>query len=193
MRGRFPEQQAPLHNGDFFMAIESVNDRALLKLLVTVHNASVDESAIAQNTVHYDISSRRVGPSDNPSSTPWEVEAANASNLATALTLAADVKLILGYHFRDALAHAEETIPTWTAPDPTDEATLVTWCAELKVKYNGHLENTDAHQKTDITNAIAATTPANLAECITLLNEAKTDLNAHILDAPLTPKIKDLA
>ena len=173
------------------MAIEIFSDgRAASAVVIAQHNAVIDEIARLKDTVHYDVSSERRGSYDAPTSAPWEVTAPNATNLATAITLAADIKLIAGYHLRDALAHADPTPLAFTAPDPTDEASLVAWCTELKTDYNGHLEDTDAHQKTDVTNAISASTPTNTAECVTLLNEAKADLNAHILDAPIAKKIK---
>lgn len=174
------------------MAIEVMGNDVSLKVLIAQHNAAVDEIARLKDTVHYDVSARRGGAADNPRAVPYEVTAPDATNLATAITLALNIKQQAGYHWRNAFAHVDGSVLTFTAPDPTNEGTLVTWCIELKAKYNGHLEDTDQHQKTDVTNAIAASTPTNTAECVTLLNEAKADLNAHILDAPLAAKINSI-
>jgi len=176
------------------MAVQCViGGDVLIKLLLREHNNAVQAIAELESRVHADRSSESAGARDLPSSTALEVTAPNATNLATAITLALDLKRVAFAHFRDDLAHKEAGEFDLGVVDPTNEASLVAWCTAYKVEHNGHLEDTDKHLIADVTNAIAASTPTDLAECITLLNEAKTDLNAHILDAPTGPqKIRDL-
>lgn len=58
---------------------------------------------------------------------------------------------------------------------------------DLKAKYNAHLTQSGVHPNNDATNSTSASNATNGASLYTLLNELKTDFNAHLADGMSTP------
>lgn len=86
-----------------------------------------------------------------------------------------------------AYPHKAGTTPTLvTAPNASDLATLKTLCQDICLRVQAHDDDTNIHPTADTGNlAVAAWAstpglPADLAECIAILNEVKSDWNTHV-------------
>lgn len=133
-------------------------------------------SAVAHNAV------TAVQGSDpyNPSATNIAAASANASDLATSITLGNEIRGLWLLHLADAVAHkAADGTNTLAAPVATDLATGITLANEIKADYNLHRASTTFHNVADGTNVIAAADATDQGSLNTLLNELKTDMNAH--------------
>lgn len=131
----------------------------------------------AGSSVHNDIteSARRVSSAD-------------ASDLATSLTLVNEIRTKYELHrvdYGDGLAHlAADSTNTISSPVATDLATAQTLANELKSDYNAHRSQSGVHHNNDAGNAITSTNASDQSSLNTLLNELKTDFNAHMIAAP---------
>lgn len=124
------------------------------------------------------------------------IGSANASDLATSLTLVNEIAALFyglaaapgSYpgHANDALAHkVADTTNTRAAAYPaTDLATAITLANEIKADYEAHRASTTFHYTADATNTIAAANATDQSSLNTLANELKTDINAHMASAP---------
>lgn len=119
-----------------------------------------------------------------PTVTRLRVLSANASDLATSVTLVNEVKLVLNQHFPDLVAHDTVASAAIATADATDLATGITLANAMKAAYNTHLSAANVHFTNDGTNTTAATNASDQATLNTLLNEMKTDINAHLASAP---------
>jgi hypothetical protein len=112
------------------------------------------------------------------------ITAANASDLATSLTLVNQIKSVYGTHVADAVAHeVADSTNVIAAPEATSLATAITLANELKADYNTHRASTTFHVNADSTNAVASANATDQTSLNTLLNEMKTDINAHLAGA----------
>lgn len=122
------------------------------------------------------------------------ITAANASDLATSLTL---VNAIANWlygpgagsawpgHLNDTCAHkVADTTNTRSAPLATDLATAQTLANEIKTDYEAHRASATYHYTADATNTIVAANATDQSSLNTLLNELKTDINTHAASAP---------
>ena len=124
------------------------------------------------------------------------VSAANASDLATSLTLANAIKRVYELHLESAsgleggvLAHKEaDAAPALTTA--TDLATAITLANAIKADYNTHRASTTYHYNADATNVVTSADATDQTSLNTLLNEIKTDLNAHMASAPSAPSLR---
>jgi len=141
------------------------------------------------------VAVKRVGAGATFHFDPGEksVASANATDLATALTLVNELRDVYEGtgaetwpgHRRDALVHtAADTTNATAAPKAADLATAITLANELKADFNAHRSQAGVHPNNDGTNAVAAADATDLASLLTLLNEIKADLNAHLASAP---------
>jgi hypothetical protein len=113
------------------------------------------------------------------------VTAANASSLATSLTLLKEILSVYAFHLADTVAHkVADTTNVVTSPAPTDLTTAITAANELKGDYNAHIASTTFHYNADATNTIAAANASDQSTLNTLLNEIKADFNAHMASGP---------
>lgn len=164
---------------------------ALLYALIAQHNAKQEASVSA--FFHADTT-QVTSASDyrNPTVTALAVTAANATDLATSLTLVNQEKLILNIHFQDPRAHNSAVTAVVATANATDLATANTLANALKTAYNtgGHINASNVHFNNDATNTIAAAAATDQTTLNTLLNELKTDVNAHIISAPLGAMIQ---
>lgn len=111
------------------------------------------------------------------------ITAANASDLATSLTLAEQIRGVYNAHLDSDAAHKiKDPKPTLTAA--TTLATAITLANAIKSDYNTHRASTTYHANADATNVITSPDATDQSSLNTLLNELKTDLNAHIASGP---------
>lgn len=119
------------------------------------------------------------------------VTAANASSLATSLTLLKECLAVYAFHLADTVAHkVADVTNVVTAASPTDLATAITAANELKADYNLHIASTTYHYSADATNAIAAANATDQSSLNTLLNEFKIDFNAHMASGPAAASMR---
>ncbi len=120
----------------------------------------------------------------NPSTTRLSISSANASSLATSLTLVTELKLKVNTHFADTIAHDTAVSAAITTAAATDLATGITLGNAIKAAYNTHLSAASVHFTNDATNTISAADATDQTSLNTLLNEIKGDLNLHMASAP---------
>ncbi len=156
---------------------------AVLYALVKAFNA--ERNAGISTEVHYDKSGKTVsGDPRDPTQADLTVTAANASDLATLLTLSNDVYAVYTQHIADTHVHdVADTSNPIAAPLATDLTTAEALLNELKTDYNLHRSETGVHPNDDAGNAITSADATDQSSAETLANELKTDLNAHMADA----------
>lgn len=117
-----------------------------------------------------------------PTGATLQVVKANASSLATSIALVNEIKAVCNVHFRDKSAHSSVFTALITTPDAIDLATGITLGNAIKAAYNtgGHINTASIHFNADATNTISAANATDQTSLNTLLNELKTDINAHI-------------
>ena len=123
------------------------------------------------------------------------ITAANATNLATAILLANDTKLVYNnhdndvgpiYHFLAGPLH-QVTAPDVTAVLPEDQLPeLITLCLDLQTEYAAHIGDTGSVLLATMhygasNNTLDGTTPADLLTCIAFLNDLKAKYERHRL------------
>lgn len=158
--------------------------------IVAAINALIDANLSTQ--VHRDKTSTPAGDSLNPSSSVLQVTAANATNLATSITLANEIKGILSVHMADSSAHleADETNVNFDGYAlASSEATVIALANAMKVDHNAHCADTNVHVNADGTNTVSSSDATDQSSANTLLNELKGDLNAHIANAGLVQRL----
>jgi hypothetical protein len=113
----------------------------------------------------------------------------NASDLATAVALANELKAVYEFHLADALAHK--------LPDPppalvkaSDLATAITLANAIKTDFNVHIASTTYHYNADATNGTTSANASDLASLQTLVNEMKADMIAHMASGPSAPSLR---
>lgn len=166
----------------------------VLAALVRAHNDT--RRAVVGTSFHADVTSDTSGDFANPVATAATVTAANATNLATSLTLVNDLRRRMLQHFGDALGHkVADTVATAavTLPQATILDEAVALANQLKSVYNTHRASTTYHYTADSTNAVTADNADDQTTLNTLLNEMKGDFNAHIASAPAGQSINIVA
>lgn len=124
------------------------------------------------------------------------VTAANASDLATLITLTNNLIVVYRAHLEDT-SYVEGGALSHKVPDPapalviaSDLATCITALNAIKSDYNTHRASTTYHYNADATNVTTSADATDLSSAQTLANEIKTDLNAHIASAPTGTSIR---
>lgn len=169
------------------MAIQArKTSEEILYALVEAHNSSRREATFLGTSFHADKTAQsRTGDYKSPVAVDAAVAAADASDLATLLTLCADLGRVYALHLADSRGHkVADVANAVAAPVPDDLATAQTFLNEMKADYNLHRASTTYHYTADATNAVASADGSDQATSETLANEIKTDLNAHIQGAP---------
>jgi hypothetical protein len=159
--------------------------------LVAANNLRQTESVAS--FFHADTTQKTTGHFSSPVVTDDLVTAANSSSEATGVALANDIKGVVNRHFADDLAHNTAVSAVVTTADAIVGDSLVTALAlanAIKAALNVHYTAANVHFTNDATNTIAAANATDQASLNTLLNEIKTDLNAHIVSAPLGAMIR---
>jgi hypothetical protein len=113
------------------------------------------------------------------------IRSANSSSLATSITLANELRAAIVAHLASTGhqgVHMAASATGIAAPIASSLATGITLAAELKADFNTHLTEAGVHLKNDSTNTVTAAHAITLqAELDTLLNDIKTQMNAHRL------------
>lgn len=141
------------------------------------------EAAVSTN-IHYSTSRL-------PSGAALQVTAANASSLETSRLLANQLRAVCNQHFADMSAHnTAQTAAVALAEVPAslenvaELAAIVALANQIKARYeSAHRAVASVHPTNDATNTIAAADATDQTSVNTLLNELKTDINAHITSA----------
>lgn len=140
-----------------------------------------DRKARVSTNFHYSKTASLSGPPRSPTATVLTVSAAVASNEATAIVLANNIRAVLQAHALDDAGHkVKDSTFAALAAVATSLATAITLANDEKAKYNTHIASTTFHANADATNGIAAADATDEASLITLLNEMRTDITAHI-------------
>ena len=164
---------------------------AMLYAVVAALNSTRRAAGVVGSFFHADITSDQTGDVRNPSAANATVSAANATDLATSLTLVNQLRQRWLQHRDDDLAHKiADALPALTAPAATDLTTAQTLANEIKADYTAHIGSTTYHYTADATNTIAAADATDQTTLNALLNELKTDFNAHIISAPAGQSVK---
>lgn len=158
---------------------------------------------------HADITSTTGGNYTAPTTTALTVAAANATNLATGITLAEAVRSWMLVHLNDGGASTNGYGGAHKAADTTNYA-LITYTASakltssssqgnlntllnlLKSTANAHVSQSGVHFTNDGTNTVSASDATDLASSETLANALKTWCNAHGAFAPDTAQTVQL-
>lgn len=114
------------------------------------------------------------------------VTAPNATDLASAIALAQNLSDVYNTHRTDLLAHAaaDSTNTVATAKSAiVSQATAITFANQLKAAYNAHRSQSGVHHADDSGHATTSSDATNLSSLQTLLNELKSDINAHMATA----------
>ena len=111
------------------------------------------------------------------------VTAANATDLASAIALAQNLSDVYNTHRVDLLAHAaaDSTNTVATAKSAiVSQSTAITFANQLKAAYNAHRSQSGVHHADDSGHATSSSDASGALSLYTLLNELKTDINAHM-------------
>lgn len=153
------------------MQIRRIPQEAIPAIVAEINRSRV--AGVGSN-VHY--STTRI-----PGGAALAVTAANASSASTSLTLCNNLIGVLRQHAADSVAHklADPTaLPALNAAQ--DLTSAQTAANALKVWVTAHFPSTTYHAAADPAT-IAAANATDQTSLNTLLNELKTDVNAHIL------------
>ena len=123
----------------------------------------------AGSSFHLDVSERTV------------VAANGDGTLATALVLVNQLAAVYTFHIADALLHkaADTAHPLTVAYPVATLADAETLANNIKTKWALHIASTAAHFNADATNVTTAANASSQGTLDTLLNDLKTQLNAH--------------
>lgn len=123
----------------------------------------------------------------------YTVTAANASSLATSLTLTKALIYAYGVHIADLLAH-DAADSTNTVASTTDDvinlATAITAANQIKAAYNAHRAQSGVHPNDDSGHQTTSSDATDQSSLNTLLNELKSDFNAHIASGLSAPSLR---
>ncbi len=108
------------------------------------------------------------------------ITAADATTLATSLTLTNDILGVYEFHMADTLAHKVAGVALASYVLVSTLANAITRANDVKSKYNTHRASTTYHYTADGTNVIAAADATDQSSLNTLLNELKADINLHM-------------
>jgi hypothetical protein len=163
---------------------------AMVAALVATWN--VKQEASVSTFFHADITQKTSGGDFAPLVASDTIGSANATDLATSLVLVNDIRAVTNRHFVDPRAHNTAVTTPTTLADATDLTTAVALANDIKSLYNtgGHVNGSNIHFTNDATNTISAANATDQTTLNTLANELKTDINAHIISAPLGSMIQ---
>lgn len=150
----------------------------------------VDAAIVVLNAHRLDLLKLKAGTIFHADTIPaTAIATADASDLATCVTLANAIKAFYNLHAASACsattgqgAHIAVGTANATAA-ATDLTTVQALANGLKTTYEAHRVLTTLHATADATNTISAATATDLATSITMLNELKLDINAHVAAA----------
>lgn len=121
----------------------------------------------------------------NPTVTRSAVSLAAATDAATRVALANQIRSVLNVHFVDAIAHNTAVSPVLTVAVATDTTSAIALVNDIKAKYNVHLSAANVHFTNDGTNTVTNADATDATTLQTLVNEIRGDVIAHMLSAPV--------
>ena len=137
---------------------------------------------VVGNAAHADVTGTQSGDALAPTFTAQAVASADASDLATSITLLNEIKSVYNLHIADTYAHKTAATAISTA-DASDLTTAEALANAIKAAFNTHLGSTAQHYTAD-SNTSSASAATNLSSTETLATDLKAKLNAHILNGP---------
>lgn len=117
------------------------------------------------------------------------VTAADASDLASALTLVNQILDVYKFHMADTLAHKVVGVALASYAHATDLASAIARANDIKAKFNTHRASTTYHYNADA-GSVAASDASDQGTLETLLNEIKSDFNTHMASAPAAKSLR---
>lgn len=136
-------------------------------------------AAVGSN-VHYGVAQSVSFDKEPPTVAALQVTAANATDLATSLTLGNQIIGFYIRHFADTVMHKAADATSLPADGAcVDLASSITAMTLLKATHATHIASTTVHATADSTNTLLTTTPSDQTTLNTFLNAAKTAINAH--------------
>lgn len=163
------------------------NSEAFYFAMVKALRESRALAGVVASNFHRDTTSVvSTGSFTDPVATTLSVTAANASDLATSLTLLIQIDAAFRTMIADDNAHKvkDTIVPANAQTTIVDLASAQTAANDIKAKFNTHIASTTFHYTADATNTIAAANASDQTTLNTLLNAMKTAINAHIAGAP---------
>jgi hypothetical protein len=157
---------------------------SLSNALANALNALHDQKFLSDGYFHRDKTSSQ-SVTDGSASTLLTVTAANATNLATSLTLTNQLKGVFGAHCKDDSSHLiKDLVNSMDGyADATNLATVQVVLNALKVKYNAHLSQSGVHVVND-PNTVATANATDQSTANALANALKAALNIHLASGP---------
>lgn len=159
------------------------DDSTLIYALIAQNNQRMLDD-VSTTKPHKAKSGTTTGDFKAPTFAVLAAASANATNLATSLTLVNELKSVVNRHFADVPPHNTSTSAQVTTASGTDLTTAVALANQLKSVLNTHETSTSVHYNSDTTNTITNANATDQTTLNTLINEMKTKLNAHIATAP---------
>lgn len=173
------------------MATQLRNTDPSFAVLVAAHNQLKDKTVAQLRLAQADIAT--IGADTDVGVTPTMVAigfhndrsevivtSADATDLATSLTLTNELLGVYAFHMADTLAHKVAGVALASYAQVTVLADAITRANDIKAKYNTHRASTTYHYTADSTNTITSADATIQSELNTLLNELKLDINAHM-------------
>lgn len=163
-----------------------MDTRKTLDAMVFALVAANNERQVDAVSTNFHADTTAVDSTDYQSLTITRVtiSSANATDLATSLTLVNELKEDINKHLVDAGSHNTAVSAAVTTATATDEATSVALVNALKAAYNTHLSAAGVHYNNDGTNTVINANATDTTTVLVLANELKADFNAHVTSAP---------
>jgi hypothetical protein len=140
--------------------------------------------AQAAGQFHLEVSSIGGGDFTTPTLLPLVFVAPPATDLASLLTLCAEIAGRHPLHTRDAFAHLRsDTQDDLAKPAPAALADAIAFINDAKAKFNAHLSQAGVHVVND-PNQITAPNAVDLQTAMDLANTYRALFNTHIQVAP---------
>lgn len=163
-------------------------EMAMLLALVQEHNKNLATIAAAGSKYHKDITTwGTTGNFTAPSAAARLAVTATATDEATGVLRANELKNLLVYHLRSTAAHkaADTTTANTLAAvaDATADASVITLATAIQTAWNAHDGDTTYHITADTTDD-GTSIGSSAANARTSLNAIFTAYNAHIQSAP---------
>lgn len=118
------------------------------------------------------------------------VTAADASSLATSLTLCNQILGVYSFHMADTLSHKVTGVALASYVPASTLAQAITKANDVKSKYNTHRASTTYHYTADGTNVVTAADATIQSELNTLLNDIKVQLIAHVASGAVCKSLR---
>lgn len=151
----------------------------------SLRSVSADLISIAADSVAF-ATPALADPGAHNDQSEKTIVSATAASLSTSVTLTNEILSWYAFHMADTLAHkvagvalASYTPVSSSLSGSAQLAAAILLANDVKAKYGTHRASTTYHYTADATNTISSADATDQASLNTLLNELKTDLNAH--------------